>query len=34
MDHPTCGLMMSVPGVEALVALTYLTTIEDPRRGT
>jgi transposase len=32
--QPTCRLMMSVPGVGALVALTYLTAIEDPTRFT
>ena len=31
-DHPACRLMMTVPGVGTLVALTYLTTIEDPTR--
>lgn len=33
-DHPACRLMMSVPGVGVLVALTYLSTIEDPTRFT
>jgi transposase len=33
-DHPACRLMMSVPGVGALVALTYLSAIEDPTRFT
>ncbi len=31
-DQPACRLMMSVSGVGALVALTYMTTIEDPTR--
>ena len=33
-DNPACRLMMSVPGVGPLVALTYLTAIEDPTRFT
>ena len=33
-DHPACRLMMSVPGVGPLVALTYLSAIEDPTRFT
>ena len=28
--HPACRLLMSVPGVGTLVALTYLSTLEDP----
>lgn len=31
-ENPACRLMMSVPGVGPLVALTYLTAIEDPTR--
>jgi transposase len=31
-DHPACRLMMSVPGVGVLVAIAYLTAIEDPTR--
>ena len=33
-SHPACRLMMSVPGVGVLVALTYLSAIEDPTRFT
>ncbi|MCG8512062.1 MAG: IS110 family transposase [Rhodospirillales bacterium] len=33
-NHPACRLMMSVPVVGPLVALTYLSAIEDPTRFT
>jgi transposase len=31
-NHPACRLMMSVPGVGPLVALSYLSAIEEPTR--
>jgi len=30
--HPTCRLLMSVPGVGPLTALTYVSTVEKPER--
>ena len=30
--EPTCRRLMTVPGVGALTAVTYLTTIDDPAR--
>jgi transposase len=31
-NEPTCRRLMTVPGVGALTAITYLTTIDDPAR--
>jgi transposase len=31
-SEPTCRRLMTVPGVGALTAITYLTTIDDPAR--
>jgi hypothetical protein len=31
-SEPTCRRLMSVPGVGALTAITYVTTIDDPDR--
>jgi transposase len=31
-DEPTCRRLMTVPGVGALTAITYLTTIDEPAR--
>lgn len=30
--HPVCGLLMTTPGVGPIVALSYVTAIDDPRR--
>jgi len=33
-DDPACGLLMSMPGIGALVALTFKSAVDDPARFT
>jgi transposase len=33
-DDPTCGLLMSMPGIGAVVALTFKSAVDDPARFT